>query len=481
MSEHHPSPDHSRLESSVPHILDMAQRALDLPPHVEARKQTLVEEVLALCKKHGFSHPKDLATSPDTSHIPLFDLQLLADLMSKLEYIVKHRELPPEEEPRELVDDREYTLEIPERHMVHEVFEKNGRFLCAFRSFRRNTDAPGNYKVFRDSGEKIMPLCKKVFESFLCACGKDTIVAWQQGDERAFVLQYIDRETPAHLQGEKDKLLIDGGKLLAVKDEDGDYPLNKRGEFIGIPGGYKNVDTVLQVGEKYFFAAQEKGESRTHVYDEQGNKVDETGGMEWIKQLAWYKGRLIMFAVNVVTGILEMDGTPVAGTEERGNLQGMSVIDDQLFFVTRRINPSENDHYLGCLEKEIPQIQVPFSSDRGVIAKTGGDVYVTDGNTVTVFYEDGEIMEGMDTLSPLHFDDDTSVHISRDVLRNKDIILVCDEQERFALRQGKKAGILPTWSAKKIHALGQIDDHRFFVIGEENGKVVKRVFDLHKL
>lgn len=305
------------------------------------------------------------------------------------------------------------------------------------------------------------------------------MMVWRQKD--TFSLRYIDDETPIHLQGDFYQILVRQGELMAVKDQSGYHPLNKRGEFIGSPGGYKKVDTVLQVGEKYFFAAWEKNEPGAHVYDEQGNRVDETGGMEWIKQLAWYKGRLIMFSVNVVTGILEMDGTPVAGTEERGNLQGMSVIDDQLFFVTRRINPWENDHYLGCLEKEIPQIQVPFSSDEGVIAKTGGDVYVTDGNTVTVFYEDGEIMEGMDTLSPLHFDDDTSVHISRDVLRNKDIILVCNGQERLALRQGKKPVTFSIGSAKDIYTLGSIDHHRFFVIGEENGKVVKRVFDLHKL
>ena len=241
------------------------------------------------------------------------------------------------------------------------------------------------------------------------------------------------------------------------------------------------MDTVLQVGEKYFFAAQEKGESRTHVYDEQGEKVDETGGMERIKQLAWYKGHLIMFVDNVVTSILEMDGTPVVGTEGPGYLQGMSVIDNQLFFVTRTINRWEDYDYLLCLEKKMLEIRIPFSPDQGVIAKTGNDIYVTDGNKVTVFCDSGEVMGGVDILPPLHFDDDTTVHISHDESQNKDIVLVCDEQGRSVLRQGRKLMISPTWSAKKIHTLGPIDDHRFFVIGEDAGKIVKRVFDLHTL
>jgi len=465
MPEHHPSSDRSRSESLPQHILDMAQCALDLPPKVEARKQTLVEEVLALCKKHGFSHPNELATSPDTSHIPLPDLELLADLMSEIEYIVRHRELP-KIEGKEDVDDREYTIELPKNAVGVVALDDHGRPVVAgFSEYCFVIDHTGEMQIIEDDVEQLWLAVSKKGPRLVIKTGQDK---WQirnlhmsPGEDTEKKVYYL---VVMHADHEIDHAFL--------KNEEGIFmvhPMNTEGEIIGRPEGYEIARSSLTIGEHTYFVAKEGEASPLGVYDEKGQQINKEN-YEEIGYLIPFEGKLVLSVKkNGRSFLVYPDGTlledePKDGFE--GDIRIPKVFDEKIYFFMQanRLpkkglwtlldhtgeNFMEND---GCFH------QVFNPTD---MQKVGEDMYFFTASSDFLHHlsPSGEQVSWISPVFPILVG---SKRIITEALEKTHLLGIADGRE---YRYG---------AFDEIYSLQAIDHHRFYVIAKEKGKIVKRV------
>ncbi len=472
MPEHHPSSDHSRAESSVPHILDMAQRALDLPPKVEARKQTLVEEVLTLCKKYGFSHPNELATSPDTSHIPLSDLELLADLMSKLEYIVKHRELPKEEE-LECIDDQEYTIELPKGANVSEIFDDHGRPII-IGSLSSGLD------FVQDQTGKLIPLDEERNVELALCQGKPVIVQYRGDIFSKDTFTFCDFQglpvgdlTMQFFQARIKNQQIKEVSYKKVEGEDGlDYylvrPIDKDGKMIGRKEGYYDTQSLVTVGSHYYFIGKETSSSTKAVYNEEGDQVNEDE-YDDILFLLNMGGKLVLSVRKEHRQwFVYPDGSFVPGESPMGfrEAQNAQEVNGKIYFWERTKHRLSSYIFCDHTGKEFGKTILNFVP---VAWRVVGDTlyYLNTSMSESCYIEympsGGMFLRlGYGQVLPILVGETLVSIFSTGVLSPVSLTLgdVHYTQETF----------------DDVHVLEPIDDHHFYVIAQKEGKILKRVF-----
>ncbi|HBK33943.1 TPA: hypothetical protein DEP34_02275 [Candidatus Uhrbacteria bacterium] len=463
MSEHHTSPDHSRLESFAPHMLDIAARALDLPPHVEARKQTLVEEVLTLCKKHGFSHPNELAISPDNVKIPLSDLELLADLMSELEHIIKHRELP-NREGKEDVDDREYTIELPKDAEGVHILDDHGRpVVSGFSEDGFIIDHTGEMQIIEDAEQIVWAASKKGPKLVI----KIWEVGWQIRDlhpsskEEKKVYDFVVLSP---------RYKIDHAFFTHEKGELKVHPMNTEGEVIGRSEGYEGARSLLTIGEHTYFVATEEKSSRTHVYDEQGRQVNKEN-YDGIDYLISFEGKLVLSVKKKDRSFFVYPDGTLLEDEPKHGFEGCvripKVFDGKIYFFIQVNQPSRQELWtlLDHTGENFVEDGGYFDSNLNPtdMRKVGEDMYffTAHSNFLHRLSQNGEHRFWKALVFPI-------------LVGNKCIITEALEGVGvFGIADGRRHcyGIFD-----EMYFLQAIDHHRFYVIAKEREKIVKRVF-----
>jgi len=131
----------------------------ELPNEVLPMFDVYVKEVLEICKAHGVNHPKELVavTHPRPSFETLERMQFLVD---RILYIVENKALPPKEREKEIFDEEDYVLPLPDKIGSLEVTDLHGK-LAVF--YVKNpvfgvagaSPVKNRHDLFNEEGEEI--------------------------------------------------------------------------------------------------------------------------------------------------------------------------------------------------------------------------------------------------------------------------------------------------------------------------------------
>jgi len=456
MPEHHPSPDFSHSATPASHILDMAQSIVDLPPQVEARKQTLVHEVLELCHKNGLSHPKELETSPLASKIPFEDLERLLACVTKLEYIVGHRELPQE---REI--DTEYTMDLPPRSTITDMIDDHGFPVFVTKGRTISVMHPFGTSTMED----------KVKQVELATCqGKIVLVIT---DNVGFSIQDLQGNNVGALTEVYEDVSVKKHKIACVTPfhkAHANFPVDPDGQIIGRPEGYHSASDfpVIRIRETSYFLAFETSHSKSfHVYDDHGKQID-LGGY-CANLLLEREGELILrakkggkeFLIYPDGSLLEEE--PPEGFKE---IWRQIVAEDSIYFIEKSTgdysSPDEwalKDQKGHCLARgKQPDMLHNFLA----MQKVGSEFFLHTADSMYRVTKEGEteLLEDVNIFP---------------VLVGHTLILARSINDEVSV---SKKGGKSFCTFDQIFALEPIDDHRFYVIAKEGDQIQKRVFNI---
>jgi len=484
MPEYHPSPDLSHAIAPASHIFEMAQGMVDLPPRVEERKDVLVHEVLELCRKYGLSHPKELETSPLASKIPLEDLGRLLACITKLEYIVAHHVLPVEEQ-KEQIDDREYEIELPQEARVTKVLDNLGRPVVAgYIQDRKRTffvkDSAGRTKTFLDSS------LGEIKGVSLAICHGEPVMIQtfkEEGEEVAYRVSDLDGFSVGDLRKVTYQRVFLGEQEIESVDTRDDkgrpsiHPVDANGKILGRPEGYFLIWSVTPVGEHTYFVANEEKNAKQGVFDERGNQVD-IGVYDDIFCLVNLTEELVLCVKKGSRWFfVYSDGTLLDDEPEEGfggEMAQIQVFDGKIYFLERKehfldtqeVSKSFRDHTNRDFHHSFHADFTPLK-----ITKIGDALfYFTAGNKGSI-----DLSRLTPDGSEVHFGKSHVFPILLGDLFVYATLCGTDRYQLFVDNRDLHAGF------EQIHVLEPLDDHRFYVIAQDKGKIIKKVFDMRNI
>jgi len=460
MPEHHSSPEFFHATAPASHILDMAQGMVDLSPQVEEYKNVLVREVLEICHKYGLTHPKELETSPVASTIPLEDLGRLLACITKLEYIVEHRELPEEKEI-----DKEYTMDLPPSSLVTDSMDDHGFPVVVTRGETISVTHPfGTYKAEEET------LRVKAIQLAVCGGKVVSVVKTAAGVS----IQDLQGRKVGSLTETYREVPIRDHKIVCVKPfgKRTDFPVDPEGCIIGHSEGYHSVlgYPVLHIRETSYFLAYETGSSTScHVYDEHGRQVDSSGEYRNNFMLEREEELILKTKKGGHEFLIHPDGSLLDGEPHEGFREILKpiVVDDSIYFIERIVEQGFfrtwflKNHKGRCIAHGD---QPEMANELMEIRKVGSDFFLRMRNS-TMFRvtEEGktEKMEGVKNFPIL-------------VGETLITVLSVNNHVYIPIQEGKAFV-----SFDAMFALEPIDDHRFYVIAKEGDQIKKRVFDIN--
>jgi hypothetical protein len=463
MSEHYPSPEQDQIAGE--HSFDLAQRLSGLPPFVEQRKNTLVEEILVLCRKHGCSHPKELDLAP---RISLGDLKMIRTLLEKLDYIFIHRKLPKgEQEP---LDDQEYTIELPPNADVVHVLDDHGRpIVVGYRRFEDYflRDALG-YE--RQIGPEVVGVALAFIQ------GQPVVV--EEVEENGLMRRHI-----RHITGEPFPGLTESYSSVST-DRKGeiDHVMTKDlmvcavGEKgrLGRVEGYAFTGKAVSVGGRSYFLAREEKDSEIQLYDEDGEIVEIQTPYDDLLSLMEMNGSLVL---TVRRGnryfFVDTKGDLLEGEDEEGfeDVSMRRILGKAIYFIDAHKDTNE----FHCHTDGEAIFSIPRKIVVSDFTKIGDRFF---------FLTSGSFQHDLYCFPPLEA-------FSRDLKRvelfvkDVSVLPIGVGSHMIFEKQGQifvdnSAGRLPR-SFEKVYAMEPIDEHRWYVIGKKDTKVMKSVFDLRLL
>jgi len=456
-TEHSSSSPDIHLPLSSPDVfLSEYKSARDrLPEGVRAPLDALREEVMEICKTHGVDHPSKLVLAE--THVSTETLERVQELLDQIHYIFEHQELPPALEKKEAsLDDREYTLEldpdcpqISPAEDIHGKFvvpiHKGGKFVVIDQEGKTVGDANGYDVVrkFQDIGGK---------PGFIAEIEKKCFVVWKgkiagdlEGYDHICSLTDIGGKPGfiAKQEGDRWFVFVDG-KMAEGQEEYEPYTDFARADFMGVDG--KPVYTAKADGREGIFIIKDG-----HVLG------DPWEGYEAVSNLVDIGGQLGAAVKKNGRWFVLLEGEIIGNQEGYDHVKELTNIGGKIGFIAKM----GSGETIVVLDRDF--IHIKFGSV-DCLRDIGGKVaYRIQTRDAKLVFYNGEII-GYDAKGP---------HEVKDIVDVAGRVGVID---RLGLSDWIFFGETPFLRFDEVLALRALDQDRFYVIAEEDKKIIKRVY-----
>jgi len=426
-----------------------------LPENVRAPLDILREEVMEICKAHGVDHPSKLVLAE--THVSTETLERVQELLDQIHYIFEHQKLPPTVEKNNVpLDDQEYTVELNpayERADISIPCDIHGGFIFVIkeRKTRKRLVMDQNGQLVGDPEgyDEIWDLTD--------IGGKPAFIAKKEG---TCCVVYDGKNIEEPKEYDDAQFLTDiGGHIGFFAYQKLGWFVFVNGRNIGAQEGYDVIEDFIDVGGKPAYTAQA-------VHQDDFFKVivkdgfilgDEKEGYNDISHLVDIGGKLGS-AVKKDTKWFVLLDEEVVGSKEGydkvfaladigGKIGYIAKIEEKIFFILDGIPLIELTEYYK-------------DGNVDLLKDIGGKMAckINKGAATRAFYN-GKVVEPRGIFDIV----DVGGRMG---------VITATSLNNWIWFDGRCTSI----HFSKIHVLHALDHDRFYVIAEDKGRIVKRVY-----